>query len=70
MPKQDDIIQQVKHIKVPKDDGILSTDELIEERDKLSMKNCKQYCTITLPIFPGPRRDSISSETRFCMTKV
>ena len=35
MPKQDAIIQQVKHIKVLKEDGILSTDEFNEERDKL-----------------------------------
>jgi len=31
MPKQDAIIQQVKRIKVLKDDGILSTDEFNED---------------------------------------
>lgn len=35
MLKQDAIIQQVKRIKVLKDDEILSTDEFNEERDKL-----------------------------------
>ena len=35
MPKQDAIIQQIKHIKVLKEDGILSAEEFNEERDKL-----------------------------------
>ena len=41
MPKQDAIIQQVKRIKVLKDDGILSTDEFNEERDKLAIEHKK-----------------------------
>ena len=36
----------------------------------LSRKNCKQYCTITLPIFPGHRRNSINSETSFCSMSI
>ena len=55
MPKQDAIIQQIKHIKVLKEDGILSAEEFNEERDKLvtEQEELQQYCTITLPIFPA-----------------
>ena len=39
MSKQDAIIQQVKHIKVLKDDETPSTDEFNEERDKLAIEH-------------------------------
>ena len=47
-PKQDAIIQQVKRIKVLKDDGILSTDEFNEGPRRDSISSEASFCSMSI----------------------